>query len=92
MGDVYEIQKQIRKNVNDSDILQKANALLDKYMHEELLNEKHHYEHSNDYMAHLKCIHELKESIEKNEKQIHILATEYVLLKKKLLEAGGEHK
>lgn len=89
MSDVYEIEKAIRQNVNESDVLQKTNALLRNYMQEELKNEKCHYDHQNDYLAHLGALSALRHAIEDNSRKVDELAIKYLELKRKLLEAGG---
>ena len=89
MSDVYEIEKAIRQNVNESDVLQKTNVLLQNYMQEELKNEKCHYDHQNDYLAHLGVLTALRHAIEDNSKKADELAVEYLKLKQKLLEIGG---
>lgn len=89
MSDTYEIQKAIRQNVNESDVLQKTNVLLQNYMHEELKKEKCHYDHQNDYLAHRGVLTAFRNAIEDNSRKVDELAIKYLELKRKLLEVGG---
>ena len=89
MSTIPEIEKEITKNVNESDVLQKTNRLLDDYLHMELKNEKCHYDHSNDYLAHLGVLSAIRHAMEDNSKKVDELAVEYLKLKQKLLEMGG---
>lgn len=89
MSTIPELEKEIRQNVNESDVLQKTNRLLEDYLQMELKNEKCHYDHSNDYLAHLGVLTALRHAIENNSHKVDELAVGYLKLKQKLLEIGG---
>lgn len=84
-----QIEKEIVENVNESDVLQKANAILESMKTEELKKENPNnftFEHENDYLAHLKAIYQLNILQESNREKIGELGLEYINLKKELLE------
>ena len=83
-----QIEKEIIENVNESDVLQKANKILENMKTEELKKENPNnfiFEHRNDYSAHLKAIYQLNVLQESNREEIGKLGMEYINLKKELL-------
>lgn len=83
-----QIEKEIIENVNESDVLQKANKILESMKAEELKKENPNnfiFEHGNDYLAHLKAIYQLNVLQESNREKIGELGMEYINLKKELL-------
>lgn len=83
-----QIEKEIIDNVNESDVLQKANKILESMKAEELKKENPNnftFEHGNDYLAHLKAIYQLNVLQESNREKIGELGLEYINLKKELL-------
>lgn len=83
-----QIEKEIVENVNESDVLQKANVILESMKTEELKKENPNsftFEHGNDYLAHLKAIYMLNVLQESNREKIGELGMEYINLKKELL-------
>lgn len=84
----YQIEKEIIENVNASDVLQKANKILENMKTEELKKENPNnftFDHENDYLAHLKAIYQLNVLQESNREEIGRLGMEYINLKKELL-------
>lgn len=80
-----QIEKEILENVNESDILQKTNVLLEAAKVEELKRESEPFAHKNEYLAHLRFIHQISEIQEQNEDDISILANDYLTLKRELM-------
>lgn len=83
-----QIEKEIIENVNESDVLQKANKILEGMKVEELKKENPDnftFDHENDYLAHLKAIYQLNVLQESNREKIGELGMEYINLKKELL-------
>jgi len=83
-----QIEKEIVENVNESDVLQKANRILEEIKTEELKKENPNiftFEHGNDYLAHLKVIHLINMAQQSNREEICRLGLEYINLKKELL-------
>ncbi len=83
------LKKEIEKNVEESDILQRANTILKNMVAEELKKENpenHIFNHKNDYLAHLKVIHQLNERVLFNESHIEALGRQYIDMSKQLLE------
>lgn len=83
-----QIEKEIIENVNESDVLQKANKILESMKAEELKKENPNnftFEHGNDYLAHLKAIYQLNVLQESNREKIGELGLEYINLKRELL-------
>ena len=83
------LKRAIKENVELSDILQRTNAILKNMVTEELKKENpanYEFKQGNDYLAHLKVIHQLNERINFNEVEIGVLGKQYVEWCKQLEE------